>query len=300
MNAAINGGLESWELAINKHGRKTRSTRTRKTYQAQQPERKLEPAMDDEVVGGQGLKNLNYDQLKNISNTNALVATLVATVSFLSGIYSFRVSVIANVIAFTLSTLSMAFHFYSSFMEKLNCLASYTILSTLLLINAIIAMVISFFSGTYASLSHTSGLADAVLAIVCCTVCVHICCLEIPKLMASFNVTNKFAVTFISAIVLLLSFQHVLATRPLDEEDDVHSFNENLIVQSLQRGPVPPSTGNPCTNIPGRSRGRCTLTEMNTIGDGGVAAYHAAQPVFPEFVVKFASATAGSNGTDKK
>ncbi|KAE8710577.1 Phosphoribosylaminoimidazole carboxylase atpase-subunit isoform 1 [Hibiscus syriacus] len=118
--------------------------------------------------------------------------------------------------------------------------------------------------------------------------------------MTCLTVTNKFTFTFISAIVLLLSFQHVLATRPLDEEDDVPSFDKNLIVQSLQRGPVPPSAGNPCTNIPGRSRGRCTLTEMNTVGGDGVAAYHAAPPAFPEFVVKFASASAGINGTDKK
>ncbi|KAK8542972.1 hypothetical protein V6N12_015547 [Hibiscus sabdariffa] len=177
--AASNGGLESLELAINKNGRKTE--------QAQQPEKKFEAAIDAQVIGGQGLKNLNYDQLKEIGNTNALVATLVATVSFaasftmpggyksdgpdegmpiLSGKSAFRVSVMANVVAFALSTLSMAFHYYSSLMEKLDSLAFYTNLSTTLLINAIIAMVISFSSGTYASLSRTSGLANAVLAIV--------------------------------------------------------------------------------------------------------------------------------------
>ncbi|KAK8520172.1 hypothetical protein V6N13_031364 [Hibiscus sabdariffa] len=96
--------------------------------------------------------------------------------------------------------------------------------------------------------------------------------------MASSKVTDKLTVTFISAIVLLLSFHHVLAIRPLD---DILSFNDKLIVQSLQRGPVPPSAGNPCTNIPGRSSGRCMLTEMNTVGGGHVAAYHAAPPVFP-------------------
>ncbi|XWS57724.1 hypothetical protein CRYUN_Cryun09bG0197900 [Craigia yunnanensis] len=82
--------------------------------------------------------------------------------------------------------------------------------------------------------------------------------------MASSKVT-KFTVTFIFGILLLLSFQHVLAmaTRPLDEHQ-VPSFNQNLIiVQSLQKGPVPPSAGNPCTNIPGRSHGRCTLAQMN-------------------------------------
>ncbi|KAK8591314.1 hypothetical protein V6N13_031362 [Hibiscus sabdariffa] len=146
LTAASNGGLESLELAINKNGRKT--------------EKKFEAAID-----AQGLKNLNYDQLKEIGNTNALVATLVATVSFaasftmpggyksdgpdegmpiLSGKSAFRASVMANVVAFALSTLSMAFHYYSSFMEKLESLAFYTNLSTTLLMNAIIAMVISF------------------------------------------------------------------------------------------------------------------------------------------------------------
>ncbi|GMJ11230.1 hypothetical protein like AT4G03500 [Hibiscus trionum] len=195
LNAAINGGLESLELAINKNGRKRRPTETRKIDQTTQPETKFEPAIDAEVVGGHGLKYLNYNQLKEIGNTNALVATLVATVSFaagitmpggnksdgpdegmpnLGGLSAFRVSVMANVIAFALSTLSMAFHYYSSYMEKLNRLALYTNLSTMLLINAIVAMGMSFSSGTYAVLSPTSGLANAVLAIAGCTVFVFI------------------------------------------------------------------------------------------------------------------------------
>ncbi|OMO71985.1 hypothetical protein CCACVL1_18003 [Corchorus capsularis] len=109
--------------------------------------------------------------------------------------------------------------------------------------------------------------------------------------MASPKVT-KFTVTFIFAIVLLLSFdQHVLATRPLDEEVQVPTFNKNVILQSLQRGPVPPSGGNPCTNTPGRSRGRCTLTEMNVVGGHGGVAHP--PPAFPEYVVSFGAASAG-------
>ncbi|EOY11000.1 hypothetical protein QQP08_015186 [Theobroma cacao] len=89
--------------------------------------------------------------------------------------------------------------------------------------------------------------------------------------MASCRKVVKFTVTFIAAVVLLFGFdQHVLATRPLDEVP----FEEGLIVQSLQRGPVPPSGGNPCTNIPGRSRGRCTLSEMNVAGGGGGMVAH--------------------------
>ncbi|CAN0887223.1 hypothetical protein LINGRAHAP2_LOCUS15568 [Linum grandiflorum] len=41
-------------------------------------------------------------------------------------------------------------------------------------------------------------------------------------------------------------------------------------MQSLQRGPVPPSTSSPCGHTPGRT-GHCTLTEMNyaAAGRGG-------------------------------
>ncbi|KAJ4842216.1 hypothetical protein Tsubulata_005871 [Turnera subulata] len=41
---------------------------------------------------------------------------------------------------------------------------------------------------------------------------------------------------------------------------------KSLVIQSLQRGPVPPSGASPCTHTPGRGRGRCTLTQMNVAG----------------------------------
>ncbi|KAE8699138.1 Phosphoribosylaminoimidazole carboxylase atpase-subunit isoform 1 [Hibiscus syriacus] len=97
--------------------------------------------------------------------------------------------------------------------------------------------------------------------------------------MASVKVT-KFTVTFIFCSILF--HQHVLASRPLR----VHAaFNEDLIIQALPRGPVPPSAGNPCTNIPGRSRGRCTLAEMDAVG-GGVVHHHRAPPPFRGWVLK--------------
>lgn len=61
-------------------------------------------------------------------------------------------------------------------------------------------------------------------------------------------------------IILLLGYHHVSATRPLpDVEDQVFAAisDNNLVLQVLQRGPVPPSAGNPCTNIPGSSGGGC-------------------------------------------
>ncbi|XWS58379.1 hypothetical protein CRYUN_Cryun08bG0029200 [Craigia yunnanensis] len=112
--------------------------------------------------------------------------------------------------------------------------------------------------------------------------------------MASLKV-SKFTVTFILGILLLLSFQHVLATRLLDEDQILPSSNKNLIVQALQRGPVPPSAGNPCTNIPGRNRGRC-IAEINVdVGGSGSFVANHAPPAFPDFVVKFGAASAGSN-----
>ncbi|TYI45442.1 hypothetical protein E1A91_D13G036700v1 [Gossypium mustelinum] len=72
--------------------------------------------------------------------------------------------------------------------------------------------------------------------------------------MASLKVT----VTFLFCIILLFAYQHVSAIRPLPHVEDhlfAVIFNKNLIIQVLQRGMVPPSGGNPCTNISRRSGG---------------------------------------------
>ncbi|KAG4135718.1 hypothetical protein ERO13_D08G233850v2 [Gossypium hirsutum] len=99
----------------------------------------------------------------------------------------------------------------------------------------------------------------------------------------------SFKVTVIFAILLMLSFHHVLAIRTLEEEQaKIFIFNKNLTIQLLPRGPVPPSAGNPCTNIPGRSHGRCTLTEMNVAGGGSHnRVVHHAPPTFSDSVSKF-------------
>lgn len=71
-------------------------------------------------------------------------------------------------------------------------------------------------------------------------------------------------ITVLICAILSVSFcQQISATRLL-LLDGEQWLQKNPILQSLQRGPVPPvGRGNPCTFIPGRSRGRCTLTEMN-------------------------------------
>ncbi|EOX94529.1 Uncharacterized protein TCM_004138 [Theobroma cacao] len=55
---------------------------------------------------------------------------------------------------------------------------------------------------------------------------------------------------FVTAVNFLLSTHPCEASRLLNE--DV------LVLQSLQKGPVPPSGRNGCTNIPGRGGPPCT------------------------------------------
>ncbi|PPD70421.1 hypothetical protein GOBAR_DD32694 [Gossypium barbadense] len=166
MSVASNGGLESLEHAINKDGRKTRSTEP-------------EPA---------AIKKPSSDQLHTIASINLLVTTLIATISFAAGFtmpggyksdgpgegmailsrkLAFRVFVIANALAFCFSSTSMFLHYCKSFVEKLDAHAFYMYITSLLTSYGITAMVIAFVSGTYAALSDSPGLAKAVLSIGC-------------------------------------------------------------------------------------------------------------------------------------
>ncbi|KAK7344164.1 hypothetical protein VNO77_13492 [Canavalia gladiata] len=76
---------------------------------------------------------------------------------------------------------------------------------------------------------------------------------------------------FVFTIILLLGLQQIWALRPLKEGQ---LMQKNLVIQSLPRGPVQGSQSNPCSTVPGRSRGRCTLAEINV-------ADHVAQPPPP-------------------
>ncbi|XVE89938.1 hypothetical protein DITRI_Ditri20bG0036400 [Diplodiscus trichospermus] len=195
--AASNGGLGSLEHAINKNGRKSSSTETKELEQAQQSERR-DAAIDTQVEGQQqlakkkaeaaGIKKPSYEKLQNIATINLLVTTLIATVSFAAGFTmpggynsdgpeegmailskksAFRVFVIANALAFCFSTISMFLHYWKSFVEKLDVLAFYTYITSLLTNFGITAMVIAFVSGSYATLADSPGLAKAVLSIGC-------------------------------------------------------------------------------------------------------------------------------------
>ncbi|MBA0728357.1 hypothetical protein Golax_001261 [Gossypium laxum] len=78
-----------------------------------------------------------------------------------------RVSVIANVLAFSFSNVSMSLHFYSSLKQKLDVLAFYTNYTTLLTSLAIIPTAVAFASGSYISLSFTPAFAKTVLSVGC-------------------------------------------------------------------------------------------------------------------------------------
>ncbi|XVF80925.1 hypothetical protein PTKIN_Ptkin15bG0114400 [Pterospermum kingtungense] len=56
---------------------------------------------------------------------------------------------------------------------------------------------------------------------------------------------------------LLVASIQLGAMRPLDGEHWL--VKDKLVLQSLPRGPVPPSGHNPCTNIPGRETGICSM-----------------------------------------
>nr|KYP74488.1 hypothetical protein KK1_007171 [Cajanus cajan] len=72
--------------------------------------------------------------------------------------------------------------------------------------------------------------------------------------------------------ILVLGLHQICAFRPLKEGQ---FLQQRLIIQSLQRGPVQRSQRNPCSTVPGRSRGRCTLAQNH------VVAHHAPPPPPP-------------------
>ncbi|KAJ6883821.1 hypothetical protein NC652_030925 [Populus alba x Populus x berolinensis] len=96
-------------------------------------------------------------------------------------------------------------------------------------------------------------------------------------------------------IVLGSCSEQVLAARPLMEGE---RWSEKIVgnIQSLQRGPVPPSTGSPCTHIPGRGSGKCTLGERNFAGHTVALA----PPAFPDAIMNFDAAASTTSGTHKQ
>ncbi|KAK7337925.1 hypothetical protein VNO77_18517 [Canavalia gladiata] len=67
----------------------------------------------------------------------------------------------------------------------------------------------------------------------------------------------------ITTIIVVLCLEKIKAGRTLEEEQWLH---KNLLIHTLQRGPVKPSQKNPCSTVPGRNKGHCTLGEINVAG----------------------------------
>lgn len=91
---------------------------------------------------------------------------------------------------------------------------------------------------------------------------------------------NTFKILFI--LCIFLACLQLGAMRPLGEQWVNHG---GLVFHSLQKGPVRPSSPNPCTYIPGQSSGTCRLNGMNIAGNVARA------PAFPQHVVDVAVAS---------
>ncbi|KAL7144890.1 hypothetical protein ABFS83_07G041700 [Erythranthe nasuta] len=69
--------------------------------------------------------------------------------------------------------------------------------------------------------------------------------------------------------ILLLCLQLGQSSRLLllhDQGEEALLKDKTLFLNSLQRGPVPPSGPSGCTNIPGSGGGACPINEMHFAG----------------------------------
>ncbi|KAF5730021.1 hypothetical protein HS088_TW20G00391 [Tripterygium wilfordii] len=98
-----------------------------------------------------------------------------------------------------------------------------------------------------------------------------------------FHKNNVCGTAFLVIIIIIHSMsclQETMGIRTLEGDQWL------VLGQSLQRGQVPPSGGNPCTYIPKRGKGRCTLSEMNIAG-------RAHPKTFSNHILNFAASIAG-------
>ncbi|KAG6766180.1 hypothetical protein POTOM_030249 [Populus tomentosa] len=100
----------------------------------------------------------------------------------------------------------------------------------------------------------------------------------------AFNGNSRVTIVFtvFSILLTLSTLQWGAAMRPLYEEQLLKKHFP--LIESLQRGPVPPSAASPCT--PGAS-GTCELNEMNFVG----RANRQPPPAFPSSVTEQSKAS---------
>ncbi|KAH7864063.1 hypothetical protein Vadar_025288 [Vaccinium darrowii] len=89
------------------------------------------------------------------------------------------------------------------------------------------------------------------------------------------------ALAILALLFLLTMFKPLEAARILDEGEEELMKRGSLLLQSLQKGPVPPSGSGPGTHIPA----------TNTLGHKGFAGQAMPPPVHPQHTVQFGVAT---------
>ncbi|KAL4272958.1 hypothetical protein GQ457_13G025740 [Hibiscus cannabinus] len=87
------------------------------------------------------------------------------------------------------------------------------------------------------------------------------------------RVFNIALVPLLLLLLLVLQDHAIRGSRILHEEE--------LNLQSLQKGPIPPSQGSSCTNIPGNGGPPCLLNEM----------HYAAAAAYPPPMLQFGVVT---------
>ncbi|KAK8571886.1 hypothetical protein V6N13_047515 [Hibiscus sabdariffa] len=87
-----------------------------------------------------------------------------------------------------------------------------------------------------------------------------------------------FNIALVSLLLLLLVLQdHAISGSRI--------LHEDLNLQSLQKGPIPPSQGSSCTNIPGNGGPPCLLNEMHYAATATATADTAYPPPMLQFGV---------------
>ncbi|GAA0185017.1 hypothetical protein LIER_32305 [Lithospermum erythrorhizon] len=96
-------------------------------------------------------------------------------------------------------------------------------------------------------------------------------------------------ILFSILITISINLHVAQATRPFG----VALSEESLLLQSLPRGGVPQSSkASPCTYIPTKGSGKCTLNGINVAGD----LFHPSPDAYPGVATNFVEATKTNNG----
>ncbi|KAL3506059.1 hypothetical protein ACH5RR_031441 [Cinchona calisaya] len=89
----------------------------------------------------------------------------------------------------------------------------------------------------------------------------------------------SFALFTIIFVLFFLHLQPGQATRVLHGQEKELMEKAQILLQSLPKGPVPPSDPSGCTYIPGSGGTGCPIKQMNFAGGGG--ALHRAASAYP-------------------